>query len=175
MNLTSRSRYALKIMLDLSNSLDDQLVKRHDIVARQGIPVKYLDQILLRLRRGGLIESIRGRSGGYKIARGPQVITVWEVFRAVEDGLYPALCLDKQTKCDHQDYCSSSEPWHAIFNTIRSSLTAITLTDLNMPSHRQPKTLLKEIFECKPGLQNKPERSWGGTKESKKQHSIAVS
>ena len=66
MNLTSKSRYALKIMLYLSAHNSKGLVNRHDISSSEGIPEKYLDQILLKLRRSCLVESIRGRHGGYK-------------------------------------------------------------------------------------------------------------
>ena len=115
MNLTSKSRYALKIMLYLSQTSSDMLVNRHDIAQSEGIPEKYLDQILLKLRRSNLVESIRGRHGGYKISKQSKSISVWDIFRAVEDGIYPVECVDEHSDCIHSGACSTSEPWKIIF------------------------------------------------------------
>lgn len=152
MNLTSRSRYALKIMLDLAHSRRDELVRRQDIVKRQGIPSKYLDQILVRLRRDGLVESVRGRTGGYRVGRDTREITVWEVFRAVEDGIYPVACVDEHQNCDFVQACVASEPWQLIFATLRESLERMTLAAFEKQFAKEDKMCpLGGVRECRPG------------------------
>lgn len=152
MNLTSRSRYALKIMLDLAHRQDEPLVRRQDIVRRQGIPSKYLDQILVRLRREGLVASVRGRTGGYRIGRDFHDITVWEVFRAVEDGIYPVACVDEHQNCEFMSACIASEPWQLIFDALRVTLQGISLAGFAEQLKQDDKMCpLAGQRECRPG------------------------
>ncbi len=152
MNLTSRSRYALKIMLDLAHRQHEPLVRRQDIVRRQGIPSKYLDQILVRLRREGLVVSVRGRTGGYRLARDFHEISIWEVFRAVEDGIYPVACVDEHHDCDYIKACVANEPWQVIFDSLRLSLQKITLAGFTAQFAQEDKMCpLGGLRECRPG------------------------
>lgn len=153
MNITSRSRYALKIMLDMAQQGSKELVKRHDIVQRQGIPEKYLDQIMIRLRKAGLVQSVRGRLGGYQIGREPTDISVWEIFRAVEDGIFPVLCVDdQQAPCDFQHNCSANESWQIIFGAIRRPLEDLRLSEVLMRMSSAHRSRHAEgIQECPPG------------------------
>lgn len=158
MNLTSRSRYALKIMLDLSHRRHEPLVRRQEIVARQGIPSKYLDQILIRLRRSGLVESVRGRTGGYRVGRDIEQISIWEVFRAVEDGIYPVECVDEHHGCEFMQSCTAVEPWQIIFATLRSCLEGMTLSDFEKRFGAMQKSFLSDgVQECRQGRE--PQRS----------------
>ncbi len=158
-NLTSRSRYALKIMLDLSQRRAEPLVRRQEIVARQGIPSKYLDQILIRLRRSGLVESVRGRTGGYRIGKDFEEISVWEVFRAVEDGIYPVECVDEHQGCEFMQSCTAVEPWQVIFATLRNCLESMTLADFDkrFGVQQKPQLLSEGILECRQGRE--PQRA----------------
>lgn len=152
MNLTSRSRYALKIMLDLSHERNEPLVRRQEIVARQGIPSKYLDQILIRLRRSGLVESVRGRTGGYRIGRKIETISIWEVFRAVEDGIYPVECVDEHHTCEFMQHCAAVEPWQIIFATLRTCLEGMNLSDFEKRFGAFQRPRIDEgIQECRQG------------------------
>lgn len=157
MNLTSRSRYALKIMLDLSQQRHGPLVHRQEIVARQGIPSKYLDQILIRLRRSGLVESVRGRTGGYRVGRAIEDISVWEVFRAVEDGIYPVECVDEHLGCEFMQNCAAVEPWQIIFATLRNCLESMTLSDFEKRFGITQRPLGEGVAECRQGRE--PHRS----------------
>jgi Rrf2 family protein len=134
MMITSKSRYALKVMMDLAMHQEKDLEQRHDIAARQGIPLDYLDQILLRLRAGGLIESVRGRSGGFKLIIAPKDITVWDILNASEESLYPVQCLTEFTNqseaCVASDLCSTRGPWEEIISSVRQRLTEISLASL---------------------------------------------
>ena len=85
MNVTSKSRYALKFMIELASG--EELRSRSDISRRQGIPIDYMDQILSRLRASGLVKTTRGRSGGVSLNKDASEITSWEIFDAVEEGL----------------------------------------------------------------------------------------
>jgi Rrf2 family protein len=152
MNLTSRSRYALKIMLDLATFRHEPLVKRQDIVRRQGVPAKYLDQILVRLRRDGLVDSVRGRTGGYRIGRSPEEISVWQIFRAVEDGIYPVECVDEHEGCLYQASCVANEPWQVIFDSLRKVLAEMSLAEFERQFVSPDKMCpLAGPRECKPG------------------------
>jgi Rrf2 family iron-sulfur cluster assembly transcriptional regulator len=129
MNITSKSRYALKIMMDLAESSADR-VQRHDIAGRQGIPPDYMDHILSRLRDAGLILSIRGRGGGYRLAKPADEISMLEIFVAVEDAFEPVQCLEGGVGCMVSHICSSKDVWTEISNAIRQSLSGIILSDV---------------------------------------------
>lgn len=134
MNLTSKSRYALKIMMDLAHysappSADAAgVVRRSDIARRQGIPTEYLDQIMIRLRAASLVESIRGRAGGYRLGRTPAQINLWDVFSAVEDSIYPVECVATES-CDFAPSCITHDAWSSIFASMREPLVKTTLAE----------------------------------------------
>ncbi len=152
MNFTSRSRYALKIMLDLAHHVHEPLVRRQDIVRRQGVPSKYLDQILVKLRRESLVVSVRGRTGGYRLQKLPQDVTIWDIFHAVEDGIYPVACVDEHHICEFKQACISSGPWEFIFETLRAKLSEISLAavagEYPKQEHMCP---MGGVRECRPG------------------------
>lgn len=140
MNITSKSRYALKIMMDLAHYAGPQpgqahdmaagsIVRRSDIARRQGIPTEYLDQIMMRLRGANLVQSVRGRSGGYRLGKTADGITLWDVFRSVEDNIYPAGCVAHGDGCDFSMSCTTQGAWNEIFNSLRAPLQAITLAE----------------------------------------------
>ncbi len=129
MNITSKSRYALKIMMDLAQHEGD-LVHRSDVAQRQGVPLDYMDQILGRLRDGALIESTRGRSGGYRLAKKPEEISILEIFSCVEDAFEPVQCLDGGSGCMAQHVCQSKDAWGVISGAIHRALSGIILADI---------------------------------------------
>lgn len=130
MNFTSKSHYALKIMLDLSCYSNLPHVNRKDISMRQSIPMDYLDQIMIRLRAGKLVDSIRGRGGGYKLARSAKEISIWDVVTAVEEGIGPVPCTRDLTDCKHQSACISSAAWHKVFESVKTPLIQMTLENV---------------------------------------------
>lgn len=156
MNLTSKSRYALKIMMDLAESAHPEtkgVTHRADIARRQGIPLDYMDQILVRLRDRELIASVRGRSGGYRLARAASTISVHEIFTAVEDAFEPVQCLgaSDHALCGAEHVCSSKDAWSQISGAIRQTLSGIILSDIaahkaSVPSHEVP---AKAVQECR--------------------------
>ena len=151
MNVTSRSRYALKIMMDFATAPAGELLKRQGIIKRQGVPAKYLDQIMAQLRRAKIIESVRGRDGGYFLTRPPMEISVWEVFKAVETSMAPVICVDTEQQCGYEAGCISHDPWQVIFDTVRAPLEKLTIGDLSR-DHADEKKMcpVGGVRECPP-------------------------
>jgi Rrf2 family protein len=153
MNLTSKSRYALKIMMDLAHySGSNSIVRRAEIARRQGIPTEYLDQIMIRLRSAALVESIRGRSGGYKLGKTADTINLWDVFSAVEDAIYPVGCVATDDGCDFAPSCITHDAWSSIFAAMREPLVKTTLAEATIrwaDEHRMCPA--GGIRECKGG------------------------
>lgn len=152
MNLTSKSRYALKIMMDLAHFSHQPLVRRNDIATRQGIPTDYLDQIMIRLRAGNLVQSTRGRSGGYRLARPATEITMWDLFSSVEESMVPVECLSKGQPCDFGASCVSKNAWVEIFGAIKQSLGKISLDSLAKQwAHELENAKTTGVNECRAG------------------------
>jgi len=129
-NFTSKSRYALKIMLDLAHHAHLPHVHRRDIAKRQGIPSEYMDQILLRLRSGGLVASVRGRGGGYRLAKTDEEITLWELFSVAEGSLQPVQCIGDACSCRYNVACITKLPWQIIYSAVKEPLENLTLRSL---------------------------------------------
>lgn len=165
MNVTSKSRYALKIMMDLADHGGEGLVHRGDIARRQGIPLDYMDQILVRLREGGLIDSTRGRSGGYRLAKPASEVSVLEIFSAAEDAFQPVQCLEGGTSCVAEHVCSSKDAWSVISGAIRGSLSGIILTDLVARGAGKGLTLPGIPASATPQECRAPKRRVGGSKQ----------
>lgn len=152
MNFTSRSRYGLKIMMDLTHFHHEPLVRRADIANRQGVPSDYLDQIMIRLRGGGLVESIRGRNGGYKLARNPADISLWDIFFSVEDAIYPTECLGEGHNCDYESGCAAQPVWGDIFSAVRAPLERMKLSEIAEKwSNEKLMCPVGGVRECRPG------------------------
>lgn len=151
MNITSKSRYALKIMMDLAEG-GDTVTHRSTISARQGIPLDYMDHILSRLREAGLIASVRGRGGGYRLERAASTVSMFEIFTAVEDSFQPVQCLDGGKGCLADHVCSSRDAWADISSAIRHSLSGIILADLVAKRAPRPSETLPGLLvmqECR--------------------------
>lgn len=139
MNVTAKSRYGLKIMMDLADKKDQGLQQRQSIAERQAIPLDYMDQIVARLKLADLVESIRGRSGGVKLKKNPIHISLWDILVAVEDSLYPVKCLEHET-CSLENNCISIDAWDEVFSSIKVELSAKSLHDIVLKwQMKQPK------------------------------------
>jgi Rrf2 family iron-sulfur cluster assembly transcriptional regulator len=140
-------------MIDLAEEAsgpEAALAHRSDIAARQGIPIDYMDQILSRLREAGLIASTRGRSGGYRLARGRDEISVLQIFTAVEDAFQPVQCLDHAGNCKAEGSCSTRDAWSAIAGAISTSLAKIALADLAKSQHDEGVLAVAASGACVP-------------------------
>ena len=129
MNFTAKSRYALKIMLDLADLNLAGKQQRNQIAKRHGISIDFMDHILARLRHQQLIESTRGRFGGFELKRSPESISLWDIFTAAEDHLFPVQCVIDHT-CEFEKSCISYDAWSDVFSSIEEVLKKRTLDEL---------------------------------------------
>lgn len=131
MNFTAKSRYAIKIMIDLALDHDKTIHQREDIARRAGVPSDFMDQITVRLKNAGLLESIRGRKGGYRLSRSPESISAYDIFVAVEGAnIQPVACIDSSDICDHDTFCQSKGAWEMIYGSVKGVLESHTLESL---------------------------------------------
>lgn len=131
MKLSTKGRYALRLMLDLAMSNPDEYVKIKSIAQRQGLSDKYLEQIITILSRAGYVKSIRGASGGYKLTKRPDEYTVGMILRLTEGSLAPVACIeDAEYGCDRYNSCATLEVYKRINEAVNSVIDYMTLADL---------------------------------------------
>jgi Rrf2 family protein len=131
MRISSKGEYGLRALLDLAQRFGDGPIQSRDIHQRQGIDENYLNQILILLRRAGLIESVRGPQGGHRLARPPAQITVLEALTALEGPLLPADAgRDALTPTEPLDRELIRDVWSSTRDLLEQHLAAITLDDL---------------------------------------------
>ena len=112
MKISTRGRYALRMMLDLAENQGSGVVALKDIAQRQDISKKYLEQIIPVLNRAGLLQTSRGFQGGYRLAKAPEDYTVGEILRAAEGGLSPVACLEQSPNaCPRCHECETLPVW----------------------------------------------------------------
>lgn len=129
MRISTRGRYALRLMLDLALHSGGAPVSLRDVAARQEISDKYLEQIVPTLTRAGLVRSVRGASGGYLLSRDPAQYTVGEILRLLEGDLAPVSCVSGEC-CQRVDRCVTQEVWQQIQQAVDGVVDHITLQDL---------------------------------------------
>lgn len=132
MELNTRGRYAVMAMADLAKYGGETAVALPAIAERQKLPIAYLEQIFGQLRHAGLVESVRGRSGGYRLARAAEVITVSEVMAAVEEATRMTRCSlgGSDGGCVGDERCITHGLWHALGSHIEGFLSRITLAEV---------------------------------------------
>lgn len=132
MKISTRGRYALRLMVDLAYNADGNFIPIKEISQRQDISDKYLEQIINRLSKAGLLDSARGAQGGYKLAKAPEAYTVGEILRVVEGSLSPVACASENCdcRCPRMDACVTIEVWQKIGSAINNVVDNITLADL---------------------------------------------
>lgn len=131
MKITYKGDYALKTILDLALHYGNSPVSIHDLARRADIPAKFLEQILLDLKRGGFVESRRGKAGGYLLARPPSQIKLGEVIRFIDGPIEPVACVDKHYKgCNDVKGCVFRSIWQQIANSTNKIIDNITFENL---------------------------------------------
>ena len=131
MELNSRGRYAVMALADLARHGGEQAVPLGDIAARQQISLAYLEQIFLKLRRAGLVESARGRAGGYRLARSATEIAVDEIMQAAEEPVEMTRCAaEGLAGCVGHERCLTHDLWQALGDHIRDFLRGVSLADV---------------------------------------------
>lgn len=131
MKISTRGRYALRMMLDLAVNNNGEPIRLKDISKRQGISDKYLEQIISILNKAGFVRSIRGPQGGYMLNREPKEYTVGMILRLTEGSLAPVACLDYEPNdCERRNECVTLILWKKLNDAIKSVVDNITLQDL---------------------------------------------
>ncbi|EET61545.1 transcriptional regulator, Rrf2 family [Marvinbryantia formatexigens DSM 14469] len=131
MKISTKGRYALRIMLDIAVMGGSEPVRVKDIAKRQEISVKYMEQIVTILSKAGYLKSIRGPQGGYRLARQPKDYTVGMILRLTEGSLAPVACLeDEPNLCPRQEQCVTLRLWRELDEAIRGVVDKYTLEDL---------------------------------------------
>ena len=131
MQISTKGRYAMRLMLDIARYGRGETVKIKDIADRQDISPKYLEQIISELNRSGLVRSTRGPQGGYSLARPPEEYTVGSILRVMEGDLSVVQCVkDGEGFCDRFETCTTVRLWTKISDAISSVVDNITLADL---------------------------------------------
>ena len=130
MKISTKGRYALRMMIDIAEHGASEKVTIKEIAARQGISIKYLEQIVPNLTRAGLLRSERGAGGGYMLTKAPDQYTVGEILRAIEGKLAPVACLDDETNhCARSGFCKTLTFWTGLYKVIADYVDAGTLQD----------------------------------------------
>ncbi len=131
MKISTKGRYAVRVMLDLALNNTGECIKVKDIAYRQGISEKYLEQIIAVLNRAGYVISVRGAQGGYRLAKDPGEYTVGMVLRQTEGSLAPVACLDTGAdECDREDTCETLEVWKRLYEAVNGVVDSVTIADL---------------------------------------------
>ena len=143
MRLTTKSRYAVNALTELSILGSNGPVSLSDISANQDIEITYLEQIFRKLRLAGIVKSIRGRNGGYLYAKDPSKVSVKEIMNAVEEDLDATNCNSTST-CHHGRQCKTHKLWHELNEVVDTYLSKITNHKL-VESNNSPYISLREI------------------------------
>lgn len=131
MMISTKGRYALRVMMDIAANSAGEYVTLKDISARQGISVKYLERVVALLGRAGLVGGLRGTGGGYKLKKPASEYKAGDILRAAEGSLAPIACLqDEPNQCVRSDKCTALPFWQGYYRVITEYVDGITLQDL---------------------------------------------
>ncbi|MFH0732590.1 MAG: Rrf2 family transcriptional regulator [Candidatus Omnitrophota bacterium] len=131
MKITFKGDYALKAMLDLALRYNTEIVTAHDLAKRIDAPIKFLEQVLAELKKGGFIESKRGNSGGYLLSRAPELITVGQVVRFIEGPIEPILCVKEgYSNCSDIHKCVFKKMWQDVSRATSDIVDNLTFEKL---------------------------------------------
>lgn len=131
MKISTKGRYALRVMVELARQGSEQPLALRTIAERQQITLKYLESIITMLLREGLVASVRGKAGGYRLTRPSAQYTVYDILRATEGELEPVSCLSSAAKtCPMESRCVTLPVWKGLSRVVREYLEGISLADL---------------------------------------------
>ncbi|HQM01416.1 MAG TPA: Rrf2 family transcriptional regulator [Ruminococcus flavefaciens] len=131
MKISTKGRYALRMLFDLASHYDEGFISLKEIAERQNISKKYLEQIVPLLNKSNLLRTNRGNKGGYMLARKANEITVADVLEATEGSLAPVACLEfEANECPRAGGCSTLFVWEGLYSSIKKYLSSISLQDI---------------------------------------------
>lgn len=129
--ISTRGRYALRVMIDLAQQKTGGYIPLKEIAARQEISEKYLESILKLLVKGKILTGLRGKGGGYRLTRAPEEYTVADILELTEETLAPVACLSEDAEpCPRASDCRTLDMWKGLDKLVRDYFAGITLADL---------------------------------------------
>lgn len=139
MRLSTKGRYGLRAVLDLAIYTDDEAVALSQVAERQGISINYLEQLIAKLKKSGIVNGFRGAQGGYLLAKPAEEISVGDILRALEGDLSPVECSEVSSTdnpCSKSDSCVTKFVWKRISDSINDAVDGIMLSELVAESKR---------------------------------------
>jgi Rrf2 family protein len=130
MKLSTKSRYGTRLMLDLAQNYNKGFIQLGDIAKRQGISMKYLEQIIIPLKKAHYVKSLRGAKGGHMLAKPPKTIKVGEIVGLLEEGMTVAACSENPASCERSGACLTRRLWKETGEAMYGKLNEVTLSDL---------------------------------------------
>lgn len=131
MIVSTRGRYALRVMIDLAQHLDQDRIPLKEIAERQAISQKYIEAIMTLLSKNNFVDAIHGKGGGYKLNRKPEEYKVGDILRLTEGSLAPVACLAAGAEpCEKKDVCRTLPMWTKLDSLVENYLDSVTLADL---------------------------------------------
>lgn len=130
MKISTKGRYALRIMIDLATNSNGNFISLKSIADRQQISNKYLEQIISMLNKAGFLETARGNAGGYRLSKKPKDYKVGDILRATEGDLAPVMCITGESDCARKHDCKTFSFWEGLDNVINEYIDSKTLEDL---------------------------------------------
>lgn len=136
MKLSTRSRYGTRMMQDLAQHYDEGPIQIGDIAKRQGISVKYLEQLIIPLKKGNFIRSVRGPKGGHMLAKPPNDITIGSIVKVLEGRIVLSDCIENPDECTRSGSCVTRGIWEEATRAMYDKLNSITLSKMLEPGKR---------------------------------------
>ena len=131
MMVSTKGRYALRVMIDLAEHCDGGYIAMKEVANRQSISLKYLEKIMPLLVGGNLVEGVHGKGGGYRLTKPPEEYRIGEVLRLTEGDLAPVACLEcSATPCERHEDCRTLPMWSELNDRINGYLDSVTIADL---------------------------------------------
>lgn len=131
MIVSTRGRYALRLMIDIAENSGGAYIPMKEIASRQKLSLKYLERIVPTLTQNGLLEGVQGKGGGYRLCRRPEEYKIGEILRLTEGDLAPVSCLEcESTGCEMAESCRTRPMWVELNKMIGDFFDGITLQDL---------------------------------------------
>lgn len=131
MMISTKGRYALRVMIDLAEHCNGEYIPMKDVVKRQQVSQKYVERIMTMLSKANFVEAVHGKGGGYRLNRSPDEYIVGDILRLTEGSLAPVACLDCDAEeCERADQCRTLPMWRELNNRITDFFDGITIADL---------------------------------------------
>lgn len=131
MMISTKGRYALRVMIDLAEHYNGEYIPIKDVVKRQQVSHKYIERIMTMLSKADFVEAVHGKGGGYRLNRSPKEYVVGDILRLTEGSLAPVACLEcDAAECERADSCRTLPMWKALDSKITEFFDGITIADL---------------------------------------------